>query len=184
MLHNIAFCPEADGRVVSSYLRSLADQRKRVRKIKNREMHLQELFEAEFKMIRKRQLKEPDTPRKKKLRDSLTIANKELKQVKKAKKNLLAEKEMRKAEVQDLTREVETLTKDNEELQCTKMSLERKHADTLLDMEQMNTNFKPFEDDVDHYARGYDAAADELKQLECKYAAVTKKLLKCWILET
>lgn len=83
-------------------------------------MHLQELFEAEFKMIRKRQLKEPDTPRKKKLRDSLTIANKELKQVNKAKKNLLAEKEMRKAEVQDLKREVETWTKDNEELQCTK----------------------------------------------------------------
>lgn len=57
-----------------------------------------------------------------------------------------------------------------------KMSLERKHADTLLEMEQMNTNFKPFEDDVDHYARGYDAAADKLKQLECKYAAVTKNI--------
>ena len=97
MLHDLAGCPEADIRVVSSYLRSLAGQRKRVKKMKNREKHLQELLEGEFKMIRKRQLKEPDTPRKKKLRESLTIANKELKQAKKVQKNLLAADERRKA---------------------------------------------------------------------------------------
>ena len=169
---------------VPTYLKRLVDSRKKVRGSKN-EDKMTAFLEDQFSLTRKRRIKEPDTPRKKKLRSSLDNATRTLKKVRKevltVKLNLAEEEDAKQLFEQKsilLSEEIDHLAKENQELKSELCSLQLQRNAILQEMEDVNRRFKPTSDDLEQYKVRFNEAAKKLEKVETAYGSAKERLSK------
>lgn len=207
VVKKVTNCEQAQDKNVSAYIRSLVSTRDKKRNYtKQGEKTLSELCTEEFQVIRKRKLKEPDTPKKKRLRESLDEHKRELKEIRKTAastqrslqleedrrqttqikihlltqetEELRKEKDVLSTKVDILSTKVEDLSEGNAELQQLLANLEKKYHEVQTDLQELNKQFEPLSHDVECYKKKYNEASNKLEEVEKAYSKAKEKLGK------